>query len=57
MSEIRQRVIDKFNAEFGSDLKNLDNIRQFNKQLEIEKNAIEASVSLNNIFSTLSLCI
>ncbi|XP_043282805.1 RAD50-interacting protein 1 [Venturia canescens] len=46
MSDIRQKVIDKFNAEFGSDLKNLDNIRQFNKQLEIEKNAIEASLSM-----------
>lgn len=44
MTDIKQRVIDKLNAEFGSDLKNLDRIHQFHKQLEAEKNEIEESV-------------
>ena len=44
MTDIKQKVIDELNAEFGSDLKNLEKISKFHKELQAEKNAIEESV-------------
>lgn len=47
--DIRQKIIQKFNAELGSDLKNLEKIYDFHKRLSAEKDEVEKSVSIIRI--------
>lgn len=44
--DIKQKVIQKFNAQLGSNLKNLEKIYDFHEYLKTEKDEIEKSVSL-----------
>lgn len=44
--DVKQRVIQKFNATLGSDLKGLENIYEFHERLKEEKIEIEKSLSM-----------
>ncbi|XP_015512771.2 RAD50-interacting protein 1 [Neodiprion lecontei] len=46
MDPIKVKVIQEFNAELGSDLKNLGKIPQLHERLQHERNNIEKSLSL-----------
>ncbi|XP_043262177.1 RAD50-interacting protein 1 [Colletes gigas] len=46
MSDTRQKIIKKFNAELGSDLKGLKKIYEFHQYLNVQKNEIEKSLSM-----------
>jgi len=43
--DIKQKIIQKFNAQLGSNLKNLEEIYDFHEYLKAEKDEIEKSVS------------
>lgn len=43
--DIKQKVIQRFNIQLGSNLKNLEGIYEFHECLQAEKNEIEKSVS------------
>jgi hypothetical protein len=43
--DIKQKIIQKFNAQLRSDLKNLEGIYDFHEYLKVEKDDIEKSVS------------
>jgi len=43
--DIKQKIIQKFNAQLRSDLKNLEGIYDFHEHLKVEKDDIEKSVS------------
>jgi len=42
--DIKQKIIQKFNAQLRSDLKNLEGIYDFHDHLKVEKDDIEKSV-------------
>lgn len=44
--DIKQKIIQKFNAQFGSNLKNLEEIYNFHQHLQLEKDEIEKSVCI-----------
>ncbi|XP_050459945.1 RAD50-interacting protein 1 [Cataglyphis hispanica] len=44
--DIKQKVIQKFNAQLGSNLKNLEKIYDFHEYLKTEKDEIEKSLSM-----------
>lgn len=44
--DIKQKIIQKFNAQLGSNLRNLEEIYDFHEYLKAEKDEIEKSVSL-----------
>lgn len=43
--DIKQKIIQRFNAQLGSDIKNLQGIYDFHENLKAEKDEIEKSVS------------
>ena len=47
--DLKQNVIQKLNAEFGKDVKNLGKSRELYKKFQEEKNSIERSVSTHNL--------
>lgn len=58
--DIKQKIIQRFNAQLGSDIKNLRGIYDFHENLKAEKNEIEKSVSctvqkynMKNLYSCL----
>jgi len=55
--DIKQKIIQKFNAQLRSDLKNLEGIYDFHKHLKIEKDEIEKSVSFLLLYITLFIFI
>lgn len=44
--DIKQKIIEKFNAQLGSNLKNLEEIYDFHEYLKTEKDEIEKSLSM-----------
>ncbi|XP_015595516.1 RAD50-interacting protein 1 [Cephus cinctus] len=46
MMDIKKKVVEKFNAELGTDLKNLNKIIHLHEQLTEERKGIEQSLSL-----------
>ncbi|XP_053982262.1 RAD50-interacting protein 1 [Hylaeus volcanicus] len=46
MSDMKQKIIQKFNVELGSDLKGLEKIYEFHQRLNLQKNEIEKSLSM-----------
>jgi len=44
--DIKQKIIEKFNKDLGSNLKNLEEIYDFQKHLKAEKDEIEKSVGI-----------
>jgi len=44
--DIKQKIIEKFNKDLGSNLKNLEEIYNFQKHLKAEKDEIEKSVGI-----------
>ncbi|KAH0947271.1 hypothetical protein HN011_011032 [Eciton burchellii] len=44
--DIKQKIIQKFNAQLRSDLKNLEGIYDFHEHLKVEKDDIEKSLSM-----------
>lgn len=47
MIDVRKKIIQKFNAELGSDLKGFEKIYEFHQGLNLQKDRIEKSVKLN----------
>ena len=46
MIDTKKKIIQKFNAELGSDLKGLEKIYDFHQCLTVQKNEIEKSLSM-----------
>lgn len=44
MIDTKEKIIQKFNAELGSDLKGLNKIYEFHRSLATQKNEIKKSV-------------
>lgn len=46
MTDTKQKILEKFNTELGSDLKRQNKIYEFHQRLIAQKNEIEKSLSM-----------
>lgn len=54
MIDTKKKIIQKFNAELGSDLKGLEKIHDFHQCLTVQKDEIEKSVKIDTVFNYLN---